>query len=206
MQLDGQPGGGADLWNQVLAKKPLAVYGCEITSSSGALSLFGKAGVPSFNCTNSGADFTYRWSFGIHPGATGEQAGWAHYACTLTSVKNVVLIGQDQAEQRGDSTLRSSPSEGCGQAFGAVYSPIVPTDYTRKSSRRCRQAGLHHAVAVGGADCPDPPAASPERVAGQQDGRAGQLVLVVDDPQARRDRDEGPHLRSGGSRGTTPRS
>ena len=118
--------------NQVLAQKPLAEYGCEITfSSSGALSLFGKAGVPSFNCTNTVADFTYRWSFGVHPGATGEQGAWARYACTLSNVKKVVLIGQDQAEQRVDSTNAIQPVlKACGKDFGAVYSPVTPTDYT----------------------------------------------------------------------------
>jgi ABC-type branched-subunit amino acid transport system substrate-binding protein len=116
----------------ILAKHPLAMYGCDVvTSASGTLSLFGQAGVPSFSCTNTKADFTYRWSFGLHPGATGEQAGWAKFVCTLKNVKKTVLFGQDQPEQRRDSTAAIQPVvEGCGKTFDAVYSPVVPTDYT----------------------------------------------------------------------------
>jgi ABC-type branched-subunit amino acid transport system substrate-binding protein len=118
--------------HQILGKHPLAEYGCDVvTSASGALTLMGQAGVPSFSCTNTKADFTYRWSFGLHPGATGEQAGWAKFVCTMKNVHRTVLFGQDQPEQRRDSTAAIQPVvQGCGKTFDAVYSPVVPTDYT----------------------------------------------------------------------------
>jgi len=118
--------------HRILAKHPLAEYGCDVvTSASGALTLLGSHGVPVFSCTNTKEDFTYRWSFGLHPGATGEQAGWAKFVCTMKNVHKTVLFGQDQPEQRKDSTAAIQPViEGCGKTFDAVYSPVTPTDYT----------------------------------------------------------------------------
>ena len=102
----------------ILAKHPLAFYGCDVvTSASGTLALFGTAGVPSFSCTNTKADFTYRWSFGLHPGATGEQAGWAKFVCTMKNVKRTVLFGQDQAGA-AQGLDRGDPAGGPGLRQG----------------------------------------------------------------------------------------
>src|SRR4029077_3224924 len=69
--------------NTLLADGVTSEGGCEPSWSASGLPIFGKAGIPSFNCTNDKADLTYRWSFGLTSGATGGYHAVASWLCTV---------------------------------------------------------------------------------------------------------------------------
>jgi ABC-type branched-subunit amino acid transport system substrate-binding protein len=114
-----------------LDKKPFADFGCDPTWSQGGLALYGRSGIPSFNCPNTPTDFTYRWSFGIAPGAFGFHRAVAKYLCTRSDVHNVVMLGLDSPQQRHDEPAAVQPIlQGCGKSVDFIFAPAGGVDYT----------------------------------------------------------------------------
>jgi branched-chain amino acid transport system substrate-binding protein len=127
-----QPATATVCANRTLEKgNVVAEIGCEITWGVSGLKIYANAGVPSLNCVNTEVDLTNEWSFGTHPGATGEEAAVAAWLCEQDDVQNVVLLGQDIPQQRRDTQLATKPIlGGCGKQIEYIYAPIDATDFT----------------------------------------------------------------------------
>ncbi len=86
-------GGGRELTPSVatacahttLGNHPVAMFGCELSWSAAGLGIYAKAGVPSFNCPNTTADFANPWSFAIVAGQVGDLHAGARYLSTLAT-------------------------------------------------------------------------------------------------------------------------
>jgi hypothetical protein len=78
--------------HSTVGEHPLAMIGCELAWSLGGLKVYTAADIPSVNCLNTEGDFTSSWSFGMNPGAAGDDAATIAYACTLPDVKTITDV------------------------------------------------------------------------------------------------------------------
>jgi ABC-type branched-subunit amino acid transport system substrate-binding protein len=109
----------------------IAEGGCETSWTASGLAIYGKAGVPSFNCTNATADLTYRWSFGLNAGATGYFRAGARWLCSRSDVHHVVFLGQDYpAGRQTAQDATQSVFAACGKQVDYVFAPLNPADFT----------------------------------------------------------------------------
>jgi branched-chain amino acid transport system substrate-binding protein len=125
------PSNATDCARTTLSQGVVAEIGCDPAWTAGGLSLYGKAGIPSFNCTNATADLTYRWSFGLFAGATGIYKAEARWLCTRSDVHHVVVLGQDYPA--GRQTIQDATQSvyaGCGKQVDYVFAPLAPADFT----------------------------------------------------------------------------
>ncbi len=86
------PGPALDCAHSTVTQHPIAMIGCELAWSLGGLRVYTAANVPSLNCLNTQADFSSNWSFGMNPGASGDDAATIAYACSLPDVKTIADV------------------------------------------------------------------------------------------------------------------
>jgi branched-chain amino acid transport system substrate-binding protein len=127
-----QPATATVCANRTLEKgNVVAEIGCEITWGTSGLQIYAKAGIPSLNCANTEVDLTHEWSFGTHPGTTGEHAAIAKWLCEKDDVEKIVMLGQDIPQQRRDEQAATKPIiSACGKEISFVFVPIDATDFT----------------------------------------------------------------------------
>jgi ABC-type branched-subunit amino acid transport system substrate-binding protein len=114
-----------------LARKPIAMIGCEPFWSTSGLLLYGKAKVPSFNCQNQPVDFTNPWSFGVLPGGTVEYAAFANYLCTRKDIKTVGFLSDDAPQlHSGVPPVLDKIFGACGKKASYTWMPIDAADRT----------------------------------------------------------------------------
>jgi ABC-type branched-subunit amino acid transport system substrate-binding protein len=118
--------------HKTLANHPVAEFGCETSWGATGLQVYSAAGVPSFNCTNGGQDFTNRLSFGMGTGAPGEAAAMAKWLCaTQPEVKRIAYLTPVDPEQEATVPPAVNPVvKGCGKTITYTYIPQAQVDMT----------------------------------------------------------------------------
>jgi ABC-type branched-subunit amino acid transport system substrate-binding protein len=118
--------------HQMLAKKVVAEFGCETSWGATGLQIFSAAGIPSFNCTNGGQDFTNPLSFGMGTGAPGEAGAMAKWLCkTQPDVKTVAYLTPVDPEQEATVPPVVTPIlKSCGKTISYTYIPQTQVDMT----------------------------------------------------------------------------
>src|SRR5438270_2281782 len=118
--------------HETLAKHPVAEFGCETSWGATGLQIYGAAGVPSFNCTNSKVDYTNPLSFGMGTGAPGEAGAMAKWICaTQPGVKSIAYLTPVDPEQQQDVPPVLNPIfHGCGKTISYTFIPQTTVDMT----------------------------------------------------------------------------
>jgi ABC-type branched-subunit amino acid transport system substrate-binding protein len=124
-----QPAQAVVCAHKVVAAHAVAMWGCEPAWSASGLSVLQAAGIPSFNCPNTKADYTNPTSFSIFPGGTPEYSAAAKYICTLPGVKTVYWIAQANPEQQADvPPALTEIYNGCGKKISFEWFPFTAVD------------------------------------------------------------------------------
>lgn len=135
-----QPSVATTCARQLVGKKPIAQFGCEVVWSATGLKIFGREKIPSFNCPNTPDDFNDEWSFGLGGGAFGYQRALARMACERDDIKKVVTFIHDVPQQRRDIVKAVDPVIGeCGKTVEHVFYPVSGADLTPYINRVARQ-------------------------------------------------------------------
>jgi ABC-type branched-subunit amino acid transport system substrate-binding protein len=135
-----QPATAATCARKTLAKKPVAMIGCDPIWGSSGLPIYARAKVPSINCPNVEEDFTNPYSFGMTDGATGDFRAVARWLCTRADVKNVVVFTQDLPFQHTQTPKTITPVlKGCGKSVSYFYYPITGQDITPQVSQAAQK-------------------------------------------------------------------
>jgi ABC-type branched-subunit amino acid transport system substrate-binding protein len=114
-----------------LANHPIAEFGCDTVWGNGGLPVYADARVPSFNCTNTSADFNNPWNFGINPAGLGEARASARFACSKANVKSWLGLWPDLPAFHGDQVLAAQVVQNCGkQVLTPVFYPLTAADIT----------------------------------------------------------------------------
>jgi ABC-type branched-subunit amino acid transport system substrate-binding protein len=110
----------------------VAEFGCETSWGATGLQIYAAAGVPSFNCTNGGQDFTNPLSFGMGTGAPGEAGAMAKWLCaTQPAVKTVAYLTPVDPEQEATVPPVVTPIlKSCGKTITYTYIPQTQVDMT----------------------------------------------------------------------------
>lgn len=118
--------------HKMVADHVVGEFGCETSWTTAGLPLFSSVGIPSFNCTNGGADLTNRLSFGMASGGPGEQAAMAKWLClTQPKVKRVVFLAQADPEVEATVPPAVTPAlKSCGKTIKYTYFPLTAVDMT----------------------------------------------------------------------------
>jgi ABC-type branched-subunit amino acid transport system substrate-binding protein len=115
---------------KLVAKKPVALVGCDVNLGAAAMPIFSRQGVPGIYCLNTPKDYTDPFAFGMDPGGAGQQIGMAKALCENPDVKVVA----DQLLDLPQVRLYSEPVkrilEGCGKKVYFSYLSITAADYT----------------------------------------------------------------------------
>ncbi len=127
-----QPSVATTCAHRTLANHPVAMFGCELAWSAAGLAIYAKAGVPSFNCPNTAADFHNPWSFAIVAGQVGDLHAGARYLCGRADVKKVVVFVPDLPSMHALTTPSAGPIlQKCGKPVSSyIYYPLTATDLT----------------------------------------------------------------------------
>ncbi len=126
-----QPASAEDCAHTTLADHPVTMIGCENVWAMTGLPIYAAAKVPSLNCLNTAQDYHSPWEFGVTPGATGDDAAYAAYLCTLPAVKTAgVLVIQLPAIVSDITTAFTPILKTCGKTVSTVQVPPTATDVT----------------------------------------------------------------------------
>jgi ABC-type branched-subunit amino acid transport system substrate-binding protein len=109
----------------------VAEIGCDPTWAAGALEIYSRKGIPSFNCLNSPAELASEWAFGVNPGSSGAYAGVAAWLCEQDDVQKVAMLGQDLPTQRDIEKQFTDPIiEACGKEMSHTFVAPDAADLT----------------------------------------------------------------------------
>jgi ABC-type branched-subunit amino acid transport system substrate-binding protein len=125
-----QPAAVTTCAHKLLAKKPVAMVGCDTSWGAAGLPLFAAQGIPSLYCLNTQTDFTDPTAFGVDPGGVGQQVAIARWICTQPQIKTVVDQILDLPQTRAQSKFIKPVIEGCGKKVTFVYLPLTQADFT----------------------------------------------------------------------------
>ncbi len=126
------PGPTADCAHETLADHVVAEFGCEPSWSAAGLALYASAGIPSFNCANTKADFTNPLSFGMGSGEAGESSATAKWICaSQPEVQRIAYIAPAVPEQEADVPPGlNSAFKACGKTISYTWVPLTAVDMT----------------------------------------------------------------------------
>jgi ABC-type branched-subunit amino acid transport system substrate-binding protein len=126
-----QPATTATCARKTLAKKPVAMIGCDPVWPNAGLPIYAKAKVPSFNCPNVPADFNNPLNFSMTGGTAGDMRATARWLCTRADVNKVVVFTQDIPIQHTTAPDSIGPTlKGCNKSVSYIYYPITGSDIT----------------------------------------------------------------------------
>jgi ABC-type branched-subunit amino acid transport system substrate-binding protein len=113
-----------------VAKKPVAVIGCDVNIGAAAMPVFKRAGVPGVYCLNTPQDYTDPYAFGMDPGGAGQQIAMAKQLCKQPDVKVVANQLLDLPQVRIYDAPVRKVLEGCGKKVYFTYLSLTAADYT----------------------------------------------------------------------------
>jgi branched-chain amino acid transport system substrate-binding protein len=116
--------------HKTLSDHVTAMLGCEPEWSSGALSIYAAAGIPSFNCANDTVDFHNKLSFGYGSGTEGEETAMIQWLCkNEPSAKTFAYVATANPEQ--EKTLPpvlNAVAKPCGMTVDYTWVPQTTVD------------------------------------------------------------------------------
>jgi ABC-type branched-subunit amino acid transport system substrate-binding protein len=124
-----EPAASTDCAHKTIVEHPIAMIGCELAWATSGLPVYAAEKTPSINCLDTQQDFTNQWSFGVNPGAEGDNAGLVAYLCSDPSVHRVAATAVDlPAEHAVFDSVVVPKLRACGKTVQTLYVPTTSVD------------------------------------------------------------------------------